>query len=330
MRLALATALCVGVSYGAQLPVPMVAPVMAVYLCVSMDRALSPRAGVGLALMVMATTGSGLLIAPILRQAPFSGVLITGLCLFLAFRHGLRGGNALVSMFLAAGVTLIAAAGTTSTALALTVVEGLGKGLLCAAAALGVSVWLIPGPAAPPRAAPPSASAMVPGDADRLAWRATLVVMPTFLLAMTDPAGYLPIVMKAIGLARQSCTTARQAALELVGSTLMGGVLAMAFWLALGLFVHLWMYCLWMACIALLVGRRLFGLRKGRASPGFWSNSLVTMIILLGQSVEDSAAGKDVYRAFAIRMALFTGVSLYAYAMALLLDWRRSAPRAAV
>jgi hypothetical protein len=304
MRLALATALCVGVSYGAQLPIPMVAPVMAVYLCVSMDRALSLRAGVGLALMVMATTGSGLLIAPILRQAPFSGVLITGLCLFLAFRHGLRGGNALVSMFLAAGVTLIAAAGTTSTALALTVVEGLGKGLLCAAAALGVSVWLIPGPAAPPRAAP--ASAIVPGDADRLAWRATLVVMPTFLLAMTDPAAYLPIVMKAIGL------------------------LAMTFWLALGLFVHLWMYCLWMAFIALLVGRRLFGLRSARASPGFWSNSLVTMIILLGQSVEDSAAGKDVYRAFAIRMALFTGVSLYAYAMLLLLDRRRSAPRAAV
>lgn len=328
MRLALATALCVGVSYGAQLPIPMVAPVMAVYLCVSMDRALSLRAGVGLALMVMGTTGSGLLIAPILRQAPFSGVLITGLCLFLAFRHGLRGGNALVSMFLAAGVTLIAAAGTTSTALALTVVEGLGKGLLCAAAALGVSVWLIPGPAAPPRAAP--ASAIVPVDADRLAWRATLVVMPTFLLAMTDPAAYLPIVMKAIGLARQSCTTARQAALELVGSTLMGGLLAMTFWLALGLFVHLWMYCLWMAFIALLVGRRLFGLRSARTSPGLWSNSLVTMIILLGQSVEDSAAGKDVYRAFAIRMALFTGVSLYAYAMLLLLDRRRSAPRAAV
>lgn len=57
--------------------------------------------------------------------------------------------------------------------------------------------------------------------------------------------------------------------------------------------------------------------------PGFWLNSLMTMIILLGQSVQDSAAGKDVYTAFAIRMGLFILVTLYACAMVYLLDNRR-------
>ncbi|MGN5480735.1 DUF2955 domain-containing protein [Cupriavidus basilensis] len=33
---------------------------------------------------------------PFLRHYPFSGVLMTGLGLFLAFRYGLRGGNSLV------------------------------------------------------------------------------------------------------------------------------------------------------------------------------------------------------------------------------------------
>ncbi|MNJ18673.1 hypothetical protein D3C77_129800 [compost metagenome] len=47
------------------------------------------------------------------------------------------------------------------------------------------------------------------------------------------------------------------------------------------------------------------------------------MIILLGQSVQDSAAGKDVYTAFAIRMGLFILVTLYACAMVYLLDKRR-------
>jgi len=36
---------------------------------------------------------------------------------------------------------------------------------------------------------------------------------------------------------------------------------------------------------------------------------------LLGQSVQDSAGGQDVYKAFAVRMALFLAVSVYASVM---------------
>ncbi|MNG41975.1 hypothetical protein D3C84_1315400 [compost metagenome] len=44
------------------------------------------------------------------------------------------------------------------------------------------------------------------------------------------------------------------------------------------------------------------------------------MLILLGQSVQDSAGGQDVYRAFAVRMALFLAVSVYASAMLIWID----------
>ena len=47
------------------------------------------------------------------------------------------------------------------------------------------------------------------------------------------------------------------------------------------------------------------------------------MIILLGQSVQDSDNGKDVYTAFAIRMSLFIAVTLYACLMVHLLDRQR-------
>ena len=323
LRLAIGTALCLATSFGLGWPIPMVAPVLGAFVLASVDRPLSARAGVGLALVAMLATGSGLLVVPFLRHYPSSGVLMTGLGLFLAFRQGLRGGNSLVGTFLAAGLTMVSVAGTADIGLALTVVAALVKGLLLAVTVLALCFWLIPEPAAGP--APRRPPAVSQSAADWMALRAMLVVMPTVLLALADPAAYMPILMKAVSLGRQSCTTARGAARELIGSTLFGGLLAILFWWALGLFVHLWMFFLWMLLFALLLARKLFAGPAARLSPGFWLNTLVTLIILLGQSVEDSAAGKDVYHAFAVRMGLFFGVTLYACLMLELLDQRSRA-----
>jgi hypothetical protein len=79
-----------------------------------------------------------------------------------------------------------------------------------------------------------------------------------------------------------------------------------------------------MLLFALILARKLYGLSPGRFSPGFWLNTLVTLIILLGQSVQDSLAGKDVYTAFAVRMGLFIAVTLYACLMVYLLDQRQN------
>lgn len=324
LRLASGTALCLATSFGLGLPVPMVAPVLGVFLLASLNRPMSPKAGLGLALAVMLTTGTGLLLIPVLRYYPASGVLLVGLCLFLAFRHGLRGGNGLVSTFLVVGLTMISVAGTFDFGLAVTVIEALVKGLLVAVMALGLGHWLFPEPAG--AGAAPAPAALPEHQAARIALRAALVVMPAFLLALNDPAAYLPIIMKAAALGRQSCTTsARDAGRELLGSTLLGGVLAILVWTALSLFVHLWMYFLWMLLFGLLVARKLYGLSASSYPPGFWVNTLVTLIILLGQSVQDSAAGKDVYTAFAVRMGLFVGVTLYAWLMVEWLEQPRGA-----
>lgn len=326
LRLASGTALCLAASFGLGLPIPMVAPVLSVFLLASVNQPMSPKAGLGLALVVMLTTGTGLLLIPVLRYYPFSGVLLIGLCLFLAFRYGLRGGNNLVSTFLVVGLTMISAAGTFDFGLALMVIGGLVKGLLVAVLVLALGHWLFPEP--PGAQAPPAAKALPDAQAAWIALRAALVVMPAFLLALNDPAAYMPIIMKAVSLGRQSCTTtARGAGRELLGSTLLGGVLAILFWCALSLFVHLWMYFLWMLLFGLLVARKLYGLSPSRYPPGFWVNTLVTLVILLGQSVQDSAAGKDVYTAFAVRMGLFIGVTLYAWLMLELLDQPRRARR---
>jgi hypothetical protein len=190
----------------------------------------------------MLTTGVGLLLIPLLCYYALSGVLLIGVCLFPVFRFGLRGGNNLIVTFLTIGLTMISSAGVFDFGSALLVISALVSGLM--AVMIGVfSHWLFPEPANAPT--PPAATALSASEVDRVALRATLIVISAFLLALIDPASYLPIVLKAVNLGQQSETTsARNAGRELIGSTLLGGLLAVLFWSALSLFVHLWMFFL--------------------------------------------------------------------------------------
>ncbi|MGH8389901.1 MAG: DUF2955 domain-containing protein [Pseudomonas sp.] len=322
LRLASGTAICLAVSFGLALPIPFLAPVLCALLLASANRPLPFKAAVILALAAMLTTGIGLLLIPVLRYYPNSGVLLIGLGLFVVFRFGLRGGNNLIVTFLVIGLTMISSAGVADFGLAVTVITAMVAGLFLAVLVGMFSHWLFPEPDNAP--APPVAPTFPASEVNRIALRATLIVIPAFLMALIDPATYLPIVLKAVNLGQQSSTTsARNAARELIGSTLLGGLLAILFWCALSLFVHLWMFFLWMLLFALIVARKLYGLNPSPLSPGFWLNSLMTLIILLGQSVQDSAAGKDVQTAFAVRMTLFIGVTLYACLMVYLLEQRQ-------
>lgn len=322
LRLAFGTALCTAASYGFALPLSFLSPVLAVLLLASMPRPLPVKMALVLTLVAAFTTSLGLLLVPLLRYYPVCGVLLIGVGLFMVFTYGLRGGNVLIMTFLVIGMTMISAAGFASFELAMAVIGALVKGLLLAVVIVGLSHILFPEPANSPT--PPPAPALPAEDVPRVAMRATLIVLPTFLLVLIDPASYLPIILKAVSLGQQSTTTrTHHAGRELLGSTLLGGLLAVLFWCALSLFVHLWMFFLWMLLFGLLVARKLYRLHPTQLTPGFWLNTLITMIILLGQSVEDSAAGKDVYSAFAVRMGLFILVTLYSGVMMHLLVARR-------
>jgi hypothetical protein len=154
--------------------------------------------------------------------------------------------------------------------------------------------------------------------------------MPVFVLALTNPALYLAAIIKTAMLGQQAnSTSARSAGRELVGSTLMGAWMATLVWLGLSMRPNLWMLMLWLVAAALWAGAKLFGVRRTSFPPSFWSNALVTMLILLGPGIEDAAVGKDVYSASATRVALFVAVSLYAWATVWVLErWRGSRSKA--
>ncbi|MGB5011037.1 MAG: hypothetical protein WBO88_12265, partial [Candidatus Dechloromonas phosphoritropha] len=64
--------------------------------------------------------------------------------------------------------------------------------------------------------------------------------------------------------------------------------------------------------------------------PSFWSNALITALILLGPAIEDSASGKSVLQASTVRTGLFVAVALYAWGTVWLLErWRAARAPAA-
>ncbi len=316
------SAVALALSFSLALPLPFLAPMLTLFLLVMRNQSLPLKGGLALAAVVALTTSCGLLVTPLLQYYPFSGVLIIALSLFGCFRYALRGGNNLLSTFMVIGLTMIAAAGASSFELALLVIEALIKSVLITTLAVMLSHWLFPEPAGLPGQQAPSQS--TPEQASWIALRAALVVMPSFLMALIDPASYMPLIMKSVTLGQQVCiTSSKNAGREVIGSTLLGGLLAVVFWTLLSILPHIWLFFILTLFFVLMIARRLYQLVPNNLSASFWLNAATTMIILLGQSVQDSASGKDVYSAFAIRMGLFTAVTLYACAAIYLIDNRR-------
>jgi FtsH-binding integral membrane protein len=137
--------------------------------------------------------------------------------------------------------------------------------------------------------------------------------------------------MKTVALGQQAGETdSRSAGRELVGSTCMGAVVALALWLGLSLWPSLWMLILWLMAAALWTGSAMTGARRTGRRPTFWSNALVTALILFGPAIEDSANGKSVVQGALVRTTLFIAVSFYAWGTVWLLERWRAADAAEI
>ena len=311
-RLGLTMALALVGAYALALPLPYMAPLFALLLTVAPAPPIGLKGLFGLIVLVVVTLGVGLLLIPMLINYPMAALLIVAVGLYLSSYVTINMDKALVGTFLTVGFALISAAGTVSYGLALTVIQALVLGIVLAI----VCQWLVypwfPEDSVQVKKPKPAA-----GVAERSTWialRAALIVLPAYLLALTNPSMYLSIIMKAVALGQQgSMTGAHDAGRELLGSTFLGGCFATLFWFVLKTQPNLWMFFLWTLLFGVYFASKLYGLIRSRFPASFWQNVAVTMLILLGPAVEDSANGKDVYTAFAVRMGLFVAVTLYAW-----------------
>ena len=321
-RFALTVALSLAVAYGLALPFPFFAPLFAILLGASPGPPPALRGLLALLVLVVLALGLGLFLTPFLAVYPVSVVLIIAACLYGASYLTVGGGKVLPGILLIMGTTMIPAAGLVEYALAVTVQQGLVVGILVAVVCQWLVYPLFPEPTAD---APPAPTRLPPQQARWIAARATLIVIPPVLLAFTNPALYMASIIKTATLAQQgSRISARVAGRELIGSTFLAGLMAVVFWFALRLAPTLWMFFLWMLLFGLYFGAKLYGAIASRFPPSFWQNVAVTLLILLGPAVQDSATGKDVQQAFAMRFSLFVAITVYAWLAIVLLEQFRA------
>ncbi len=322
-RLGFAFALALAVGYGLALNLPFIAPLFALMLTAAPGKPIGLARLAAVAVALTLILGTGLLVAPMLEHYPVTALLIVGAGVYFANHLALDHGKGGLAVLLTMGLTLISAVGTLGLAAATAIIHALVLGVAVAVLCQHLAYALFPEPPLPERPAPPP-----PEQLDRAALTATLVIMPVYLLSLTNPTFYLPILMKAVSLAPQrSLVRVRAAGRELIGSTFLGGIFAIAIWAALGIWPNLWMFFLWILLFGVFVASRLYGLVRTRLSPSYWINTAITAVILLGSAVQDTADGKDVYKAFLVRMSLFLAVALYAWLAVIVIEHWRSTRR---
>ena len=320
-RLAGVMALSLGVAYGWATPLPFLAPLFALYLTASPAPPMRAKALFGLLLVVALTLGLGLVLSPILRLYPLSGVIMIAAGLFASTYLGVGKGQGLVATLLAIGLTMIPAAGLMGHVIARSVLDALLIGIAVAIACQWIVYPVFPEDAMVAKAKPSSAA-----DTRQAVWialRTTLIVLPPVLLALTNPSAYMAIIMKAVQLGQQGNEVdARAAGRELLGSTLLAGAFALLFWFGLKAWPSLWMFFLWTLLFGVFLGGKLYGVFRTRHPGSFWLGVGATTLILLGPAVEDSGDA-GVKAAFVQRFVLFVGVTAYAWGAIVVLErWR--------
>ncbi len=318
LRIGTGIGLATGICYGLALPMPHLGVIMAWVVLCRPGEPLSLGKGLLGGALLLAVMVGGVLLVPLLTHYALAAVLLVALLLYLLMQQAMAGKGA-AAMLLIMAITVIPVAGLIEQSLAIALAQMMALGILIGTLVNRLAHALFPplqvaGAAARPVPLPPE-------HPERLALRAVAMVLPVWLLALGNPAFYIPAVMKTVTLAQQSTSlNARQAGQELVLSTLMGALLAFALWLGLSLWPSLLMLVLMLALMTLWLARRLVRLVVGRFPPSFWSNTWITALILLGPAIEDSATGKDVWLAAAMRCGLYLVVAGYGWLCILLLE----------
>ncbi len=320
-RLSLTVALSLAVAYGTAQPLPFIAPLFAFVLGAAPKPPMGPKGLIGLLLVLCIMLGSGLMVVPLLLHYPATGLLVVLVGLFFANYATLNLGKPAVGSLLTLGLALISAMGLMGEGVALMIIHALCVNIAVAVVCQWVVYPFLPEEGEPPAEPPPPE----PLQSSWLALRATLIVFPSYLLVLVNPAAYAPIIMKSVALGQQaSDTEAKAAGRELLGSTLMAAVMAILMWFLLQLAPNLWMFALLTLAFSMFAIARVYGVVPSRFTASFWQNALITMFIFIGPAVGDTESGKDPYKASLVRLGLFLGVTVYAWMMLVFLEWLRA------
>ena len=235
-------------------------PVMTVMLLAKPGPPIPLVKGVVLGLVIAALLLAGVLMVPILEHYPVTGVVLTGALFYAVFYTGARKANPL-TLFMHVALVFIPVAGVADQAATTVLARTVGVALVIGVLASAVSHALVSGC---------SGAGESRGGTRRRQSGSGKLDRPAGYAgrdARVHAGAHQPGLLSAArhengraGHSRPSATNARTAGRELVGSTLVGAVLAMVVWGGLTLRPNLWMFA--------LVDRGRIALGRRQAVPG--------------------------------------------------------------
>lgn len=324
-RLTIVPALALTVAYALHIPLPYIAPLFAFILSSVPGPPLGAKKLTVLILVVLFTLGLGVLLIPFLLNFQLGGILLVMVGLYLSSYLTVNLKKNLPGIFIAMGLTMVSAAGTINFDLATLIIQALAQGIIIAVLCQSLVYPFFPEDEISSKKKAKESNAKNTLKSNWIAIRSTLIVLPAYFVVLSNPGMYMPIMLKSVLLSQQSSTIGtKNAARELIGSTFSGGVFAVLLWMVLGIWPNLWMFFLWMLLFNLYFASKIYRLISSQLGASFWLNTVINMLILIGPAVEDSNTGKDVYKAFLIRLSLFIAISLYAVTAVYLLEYLRS------
>jgi hypothetical protein len=323
IRLAVGIALSLAFSQAIKWPGSFIAPVIAsVILCLPQS-APTAKFALGFIVVIAASFLLGLLLLPMLHNQPAAGVLAISLGVFGCFYFGAKGGSPALVTFLLVGMTIVPAIGSESVDAAIGITWGLIVGAIVAFLFIWLAFIIIPDPplgqqTAKPALKPPSAEA-----AAYSALRSTAIVLPAlyWLFFTSETAAYAVILIKIATMAQQSSfEDSHSAGRDLLQSTLIGGIAAIAIWNILQIWPTVIIYSLLFLLCGLIMGPKIFAGAGLTPKGPVWSYGLLTMMIIVAPAVMDTAGGDGAGSRFSDRITMFVIATFYAVAAIYIFD----------
>ncbi|MBT8064555.1 MAG: DUF2955 domain-containing protein [Gammaproteobacteria bacterium] len=330
LRLALGTALSMGVSQIAGWPLSFIAPVLTLLILALPLPAPGLKKGLVFVVALLAPMVGGLALLPFLAHARPIGILLLSLALFYSFYYTAKGGVPVLGTFMTVGLTLVVTIGSVNGDLLVVLIQALALNAVFGMAFVWVAHALMPDPPPDPAAAgrkkPQPPKTALP-EARREALRSLLIVLPITLLFlfMSGSAAYTVVMIKVASMGQQASADSSAAmARSMFASTAWGGLGALLGWSLLSVWPSLLLYVLLIGLAGLVYGRGIF---QGPAvHPQFskWSYAYMTMIIILAPAVLDSPVGGG-GTAILWRLFLFLVIAVYGYVAVAVFDafWKK-------
>ncbi len=328
LRLALGTALCVLMAQIFSWPLAFIAPVLTMFILALPLPAPSLKQGLIFIIALLLPMVLGTALLPVLHHARWAGILLVALALFYSFYFTARGGSPVLGTFITVGLTLVVTVGSVNPTILTMLIKGLGVCALFAMLMVWVAHALLPElPLQPRHKKPPPPPAASKRQARHNAYRSLLIVLPLALafLFLNGSPSYTVVMIKAAALGQQaSSDKSKEMGVDLLYSTLWGGLAAVIAWQILTIWHSLTLYILLVGLAGLIFGRWIF--KGSTAHPRYSTASYayLTMLVVLGPAVATNSG--DAASAFYSRLFLILGVGLYGTAAVAIFDAFRPAP----